>query len=464
MSNHDPLPAPTHSPNTLTCQLSMSISSQYEFLTTHITPGPKSISYFISPILLLTSLLIPPRILTHHQLALVFLPPIYLSLVHAWFQLGGVDTISVDVALWSFALLGYRDPRRMFRRICPVGVEAQGEQGGNGKAEEREKAEERWCEQAYPDDLASRVSWAWSLFFSYQFTDWKIGDPSHDSTQPPTRMSRLAFFKHASITLLRSYLILDLSCAYGQTDPYFSHRIPIDTPFPHPPASPAFPLPFLYFPPRLIRSAALAAQTYAGVTLMFYPPALPALLLNTLSLLPTPWTPHSWPPFFGPFSAVTTSGLRGLWGRWWHQMHRQLTSTPGRALNNALGISTSSPLGYASLVSTAFFFSGLVHMGLVPPQPLNASMSATAIRLYFAAFFWVQVPGFALDIAVLHILDQLNLPPLLRKTLVFSWVALWLSVCLPLVGIAFRELGYWKIYPLPISVVQGVLGGRWWMW
>lgn len=176
----------------------MSLSSKYDFLITHIAPGPRSTSYFLSPVLLLISLLIPPRILTHRQLALVFLPPIYLSLVHAWFQLGGVDTLSLDVALWSFILLGYRDPRRIFRRIRLVGVEARREKRGDGTAEERENPEGRCCEQAYPDNLASRVGWAWSLLFSFRFTGWKIGDPSHDSTQLPVGMSRFAFFKHAS--------------------------------------------------------------------------------------------------------------------------------------------------------------------------------------------------------------------------------------------------------------------------
>ena len=436
----------------------MSLLVFYNHLTAHIVPGPRSVSYFVPVILLISAMLIPPNILTHRQLAVLFLPLIYLFQLHAWLKIGGIDVISVDLVLWSFTLLACQDPRNTFKRIR-VRAKSQfipEKEGSNSS---------RMWEQPYPSNVFSRIPWVCNLLLSFRFSNWNIGNPSHDRRHPPKRMNRRAFMKNASFKILSSYMLLDMACSYVQTDPYFFQQIAIGEPF-QPRQSTNFSAigVLRLLPPRLVRSSSLAAQLYASVTLMFFLPTVPAVILNTLGILPDEWSPQNWPPLFGSFSAVTVQGLRGLWGSWWHQMNRQFTLSPARSLNQALGIANASSLGYACLVVISFIFSGVQHMGLVPPKPLNTAMSANEIRFYYAAFFWIQIPGFAIDFAAHRLLESLALPRLAKKVLILIWLVIWLSLCLPLLAISFRELGYWHVYPLPISPLQGLMGKRWLMW
>lgn len=436
----------------------MSFLVFYDHLTTHVVPGPRSVSYFVPVILLISALLIPPSILTHRQLAVLFLPLIYLFQFHAWFKMGGVDVISVDLVLWSFTLLACQDPRNTFKRIrVRAKSPAIAEKGGNNPSQ-------NW-EQPYPSNFLSRIHWVCSLLLSFRFTDWKIGSPSHDQTQPPKRMGRGAFLTNASFTVLSSYLLLDIACSYVQTDPFFAQRMAIDEPFSQHQSTASSAINVLkLLPPRLVRSSCLAAQIYASVTLAFALPTLPAVILNALGILPDEWSPQNWPVIFGPFSALTTKGLRGLWGSWWHQMNRQFTLSPARSINQVAGIANESSLGYANLVIVSFLFSGVQHMGLVPPRPLDTEISANEIRLYWAAFFWVQIPGFAIDIVISRLLENLALPRLVNKVLVLTWLVVWLSLSLPFLAVSFRGLGYWHVYPLPISPLQGLTGKQWLMW
>ena len=436
----------------------MSLSEFYEDLTLHIVPGPRSFSYFVPVLLLFTAFLVPSTTFTHRQLALLFLPLIYLFQLHAWSKMGSIDVISVDIALWSFALLAYYDPRDTFRRIrVRDNSRVMTERGGHTSSE-------TW-EQAYPSKFTLRIPWVFSLLLSFRFTGWKTGYPSRDQARPPETTSQGAFVKNISFTIIHCYFLLDIACSYVQTDPYFFQHMAIDEPFPQHQATnfPVFSC-LRILPPRLVRSCAIAAQIHASVNLMFLLPTLPAVMLNALGILPNEWSPQNWPPIFGPFSALTHKGLRGLWGSWWHQMNRHLASTRARLFNQSLGVANSSSLGYTSLVVTSFFLSGVMHMGLVPPELLNTAMSPNEIRFYWGAFFWIQIPGFALDTIILRLLDNLALPRLVKKVLVLSWLVIWLSLCLPILAISFRELGYWDVYPLPISPLHGFTERRWLMW
>ncbi|CAF9927461.1 hypothetical protein IMSHALPRED_007222 [Imshaugia aleurites] len=438
------------------------LSELYEHLTQHIVPGPNSYSYFVPFLLLPAALLTPPSVLSRAQVAFLFLPAIVACQMHSWYN-GGIDVISLDLTLWSFVLLACRDPRQTHRRIWTAEPSASGgEKGPRGDVE-------GVVEEEYPDGLARRIPWVFTLLVSLRLTGWKIGDPSHDKTQPPARLSRSAFLKRAVPIAFESYLILDATAFYVRTDPYFTTSgMGIDHPFPPPSAEMATWLVVLRpLPPRLVRSSVLAGQIYAMVTGMFYIPLILTVGLNAVGILPYEWSPHTWPLPFGPFSAVTERGLRGLWGNWWHGINRQITATPGRSLAQALGVPTNSLKGFALLTISAFFFSGVMHMGLIPPDPQTSRISALWMRLHIAGFFWAQIPAFGIEIAVSKLVARFVPRALdwsVTRVLTTAWTVAWLCLTLPLLTIPFRELWYWHYYPVPVSLLQKLSGKAWWTW
>ena len=431
----------------------------YQHLTHHIVPGPNSYSYFVPFLLLPAALLTPPSVLSRRQLAFLFLPAIYACQIHSW-SAGGIDVISINLSLWSFVLLVCRDPRRTHIRIWVSKPSAS--VGGKSSIEEV-------MEEPYPERLANRIPWVFTLLVSLRLTGWKIGDPSHDKSQPPARISRSTFSKHALNTAVQSYLILDAAAFYSRTDPYFTtSRMGVDHPFPPPSAKMAAWLVTLrLLPPRLLRSSVLAGQIYAMVAGMMYIPLLIMVGLNAVGILPNEWSPHTWPPPFGHFSAVPQRGLRGLWGKWWHCINRQNTATPGRSLAQALGIPTNSITGFALLTISAFFFSGVMHMGLIPPEPQTGVLSVHWMRLYVAGFFWAQIPAFGIELAVSELVACF-IPQAfdwsVTKTVVMIWTAAWLCLTVPLLVVPFRELCYWHYYTVPMSLLQGLSGKGWWTW
>ena len=433
----------------------------YDHLTLHIVPGPRSISYFIAFLLLPAALLIPPSRMSHRQLYVVFLPLIYACQIHAWLQIGGLEVISLTLTLWSFVLLVLRDPRRTHRRIQIAA------QPGSGKVSEKRR--EASVEEGYPESLAKRIPWVLTLLVSIRLAGWKIGDPSHDKTQSPPRLTRVAFSKHAFIIIAQALVTLDAASSYVLTDPFFvTPGMSVDEPFPPPSEDPPSLLNALrILPPRMLRCTAIAGQVYAMVTSMFYLPTIPAVALNTIGVVPDEWSPHTWSLFFGSFSAVGERGLRGLWGSWWHQFNRHITSAPGRELAQVMGIPTTSTIGYSLLTFSAFFLSGVIHMGMIPPEPASSLMTANMMRLYLGAFFWVQIPAFQIELVASNLVAT-SVPSLthfpITRMFVLLWVAGWLSLTLPLLSVPFRELGYWRYFPLPVSLFRGLAGKGWLTW
>ena len=430
------------------------LATAYHHQTYHITPGPNSISYFIPFLLLPLALCIPPTALSHLQLCCIFPPIIYACQIHAW-SVGGMDVLSFNPALWTFILLVLTDPRKTYRRVKEVPQSSIGKSVRNG--------ESRIGEESYPDKLGKRIPWVLTLMVSPRLTGWRIGHSSHDNKQPPPRISRSAWMRIALGTLMRSYFILDLSFSYVQTDPYFTTSgMSVDAPLP--PSGPDTPLLLVLLrllPPRLLRSTILAGQIYAMITTMFFLPALPAVALNALGLVSDEWSPQTWPKFFGEISAIGDRGLRGLWGSWWHGIQRHMTGMHGRVLADYLQIPPRSTLRYALLVTSAFLFSGFIHMGIIPPEPQNTPMSPITMRLYVAGFFWVQIPAIGLELC-LSSLATYYVPLItkwpIRKYAAVLWVAGTLCLTLPLLTVPFREMGYWREYPVPVSAVQGLAG------
>lgn len=441
----------------------------YHHLTFHIVPGPNTPSYAIPCLLLPTALFVPPSVLSHNQLALLFLPVIYACQLHAW-VVGGIDVIGVNLVLWSFVLLVVRDPRRTHRRLWVFSTITVGDNGdGKGGLEGGRKDGDEVVEEPYPKDMRKRIPWVLTLLVSLRLTGWRIGDPSHDKTQPTPRLKRSDFLRIALPTVVFGFLIMDATSLYVETDSYFTtSKMSVDAPF----SAPSKDLPTLLIvlrllPPRLLRSSILAGQVYAMVTSMFFLPTIPAVGLNAIGLLHNEWSPHTWPVFFGSFSKVWERGLRGLWGGWWHSMNRQITATLGHELAKSMGIPTRSLLAFGMLTVSAFFFSGVIHVGMIPPEPESKLMSANEMRLYIAGFFWLQIPAFAIELAVTKMARRF-VPSVggwrITKALVLAWVASWMCLTLPLLTVPLREIGYWRYYAVPISLLRGLAGKAWLTW
>ena len=410
----------------------------YNYCTLHVVPEPRSLSFFTLILLLPTALMIPPTVLSHRQLSLVFLPIFLAYGIQTWRANGVLDVITTTGLQWSFVLLACYDPRKDFRRVW-------WERAAPGNSDgQDEKARLVVREQAYPENWVDRIPWLLTLLVSIRLAGWKTGDQFHDKGQPiPRSMSRTAFLKSAMNICLLNYILLDISACYALTDPYFTTSgMSVDAPFPHanpPPGFGGFLLGSVrHLPPRLVRCSTLAAQIHGLIAGGFYPMTIPVVSLNAMQLIPDEWSPHTWPVFFGDFSAILSRGLQGLWGTWWHQMNRQIHATPGRTLVGTLAVDRDS------------FLARMIVM-----------------RLAVAAFFWAQPLGIAFEYAMLTFLHwsapRVQTWPM-SKLLVLVWVSAWLCSTLPWLTVPFRELGYWTVYPIPFSILNGLAGHGWWTW
>lgn len=378
--------------------------------------------------------------------------------MHAWQQMGCVDVISVDVLLWAFYLLVLKDPWKDFKYIgvsrqAPDNTEVpinNGIQDGS----------------SYPASLSERWSWVGVLLSSIRLNGWTTGSDSHDSYQIRFRqrktITRAAFAKRALVSFIRGYLILDLTCAYQSHDPYFKDLS----------VSISSPLPFSGFPPRFLRALVMGAQVWALISQFIYLPCCILVVLNAANWIPDEWSPHTWQPLFGDIRIVFHRGVRGLWGQYWHQSMRPLTSGPGEATADLLRLKQKGVIRTAIVTTVAFGLSGIIHTGLVPPEPLFANIDANHVRILVASFFWLQSVIIVLEVLIGTVVAWTigletfeagvgKVVKMLANALVFLF---WFTATLPIFGEAARQLGYWRIWLVPISIWKGLRGEGWAAW
>lgn len=433
----------------------------YHHLTHHIVPGPQSISYIIPIILLPTALLIPRSVLSRWQNVCLFLPLSLAFTIHAWIQMGCIDVITVDVFLWTLCLLVLKDPWENFRYVAIPG--SPSEQEHRMELRDGKTLQKRQDDQgvSYPTDLAGRVPWILTLISSIRLNGWKTGRPSHNiwSTQR-IQISRTTFARQALICFIRGYLTLDATRAYQSFDPYFSDlAIPISSPLPFREIG--------FVPPRLFRALIMMAQVWAVISQFIYLPCLLLIGLNAAGRLPDEWSPHTWQPIFGNASVVLSYGIRGFWGRYWHQAMRVFASAPGEALCDSLELGSRSLARFMFITTIAFGLSGIIHMGLVPPEPLYATTSANEIRLLVAVFFWLQPLGMLIELYLVKLLSAIfggKLGTMIRVAVHVVFFVAWFTFCLPIFGEAARQLGYWCVWLVPISLWKGLRGEGWIAW
>merc|ERR1712070_25214 len=145
---------------------------------------------------------------------------------------------------------------------------------------------------------------------------------------------------------------------------------------------------------------------------------------------------------------------------------------PGYAVADGFGLKAGGLVRYSLITVVAFGLSGTVHMGLVPPQPLHATVSANAIRLYVAGFFWAQPMAMLVETLGAKIMKSVTglsfwqggAGRLARLLVNGVWVLIWFTLTMPLLSEAGKQMGYWRVWTVPISIWQGLKGEGWIAW
>ena len=151
---------------------------------------------------------------------------------------------------------------------------------------------------------------------------------------------------------------------------------------------------------------------------------------------------------------------------------RPLTSGPGEAVANMLRLKQKGLLRVAIVTMIAFGLSGIIHTGLVPPEPVFANIDVNDIRLLVAGFFWSQSMIITCEAIVVHLMGSTQgfevfeagvgrTFKMIVNTVVF---VLWFTATLPIFGEAARQLGYWRVWLVAVSFWKGLSGEGWTTW
>lgn len=434
----------------------------FELITT-IVPGPASWSYLVPIALLPLGVLIPPSVLSHGQLCVVILPISIVATVHAWKVLGGNDVISTDSLYLTLFLYFFKDPRQKFRRVTRADQDRSPRNirvsKPDGCKKDEEVLESRLVTlEPYPQTFTGRLNWAMMLPQSRPLHDWIIGEPGHDRRVVQTfeHPPRFGFMVDILTRLTPVLLVfLPLSKQLAMNDPYFSDpRCSLFDPNGPDHSDEGAVATFLRIavPVVILRPITMAVYAYSLLLCLFLPPMLFVLLLNALRLISDKCSPHTWRPHFGPFCAIAKYGVRGFWGRWWHQQMRHIVSEPGRWFAAKLRLKDEGwqkNIKYMLICVSAFTLSGITHSGMVPPKPRWATVDTSELRLSLAGFFWVQPVGIAIELLLLEpTLRRLpasmrNLQALLRVV----WTVAFMCFSCTFLVLPFGQLGYWSIVP-----------------
>jgi Membrane bound O-acyl transferase family len=288
--------------------------------------------------LLFSALFIHPSKLSHKTLALAFLPPIWACHIYSWSV--GLGFLAAVQVLWATELLLFQNPREKFQVIYhqkpsfspPLKPTSETASKNDEKSEHDDKKECIWKEP-YPTDLFQRFFWVCKLHISMRYIGW---DTNSSATSQPIssllnrKPSRFRWLLNNILLAGICFLLIDVTNLFHHLDIYFQVETPIDKQFPSSLAALLSRYTFGFLPPpRLVRILVLGLQQYAVFTLINRALAILHVSLGGLGLLDEWWGGvESWPMLMGSPAVVWRSGLRGFWGRFWHQLFRNVSLHP----------------------------------------------------------------------------------------------------------------------------------------
>lgn len=182
--------------------------------------------------------------------------------------------------------------------------------------------------EAYPESFWRRALWVSKLVASPRFVGWDTGDkkPISYYSMDMDQQSRGRWLLQRCLSAAWCFLIIDAMNSYERFDPYFSAEVDIDAPLP------LFLLDLLgthasyWFMPRAVRILVFGLMQYSMFSILGGILAIIGVSLGALGLVDDFWGhPSYWPHLMGNSLVVFHSGLRGFWGRVWHQMFRHVS-------------------------------------------------------------------------------------------------------------------------------------------
>ncbi|KUJ22894.1 uncharacterized protein LY89DRAFT_637233 [Mollisia scopiformis] len=362
-------------------------------------------------------------------------------------------------------------------------IETNGHATANGKSQEISKdgqfvAEYYW--QSYPDTLKDRLPWVIDLVINFRGPGWNWAIPPLPSP-PPSIMTQLSEPISASSrsgkstiglrrydtfsalararlpTFVVGYFLLDVLKVLMMQDPYFifgptTHHLPSYLQGLSPLAL------------RFIRQALSSFSIILSLEMVFLlAPLIFSLTLgpSLLGLRAEPWYyPTSW----GSFSNITTKGLNGLWGSWWHQTFRFAFSAPSNFLIAEGYVKAKSAAARISALVFAFGISGFLHAGG------SISQFPRTFHWHAPMFFMLQAVGILVQSTLCALLHPIirTLPRTVRQMGNFFYVFGWLFWTGWWLTDDFARGGIWLYEPIPISPLRrlgfGEKDAGWWCW
>lgn len=303
--------------------------------------------------------------------------------------------------------------------------------------------------QHLPTTFSHRLCWVTDLVTSFRGINWTYGpfEPTYHSTRPPSPYStppsyipsRRTLLLNSTISLLVSYILLDLLKTLTLLDPYYTGR------------SPSTPSPFPF--PSISRLLLSLFSTYTALGAIFALAPFISQLLGPAILGPYA-DPELYPPYFGSLSHISNKGLAGLWGGAWHPLFRLAFEAAGDFCAAPLGPAWGRRYarGKALRLFVAFFLSGYLHAcGSYTTLPATQPLSRAFL------FFALQPLGILAQGAITCYVPA-STPPWARKAGNWAFTAAWALATGPLIADDFAACGIWLFEPVPFSLWRG---GRW---
>ncbi|GAA5933463.1 wax synthase family protein [Sporobolomyces koalae] len=277
-----------------------------------------------------------------------------------------------------------------------------------------------------PSGSLARLGWAVKLAASLRGAGWVWQVIPGAIGQVELSRSRFLWHRVRKFALL--YLALDVVSSYMQSQPYFHRRVPL-----------------------------AALSTFEHLVNMLAASASAALAINTLyqvvciaCVASQAWEPNECIDLFG--SWTESSSLGGFWGRTWHQSFRRPFTSIATSLVRLLRCNPASP--FARFLSVFFTFAQSAVLHAFSAFVMNRTGTG-ALK-----FFLIQPFGFLLEMIANKVIGS-KVATATKTRFGYVWTAGWLLYWSPWFFDELVQAGFWEINPAPLSVVQGISKGQW---